>query len=86
MSTQTWAPAPSGYLQNPALGARPVLGGECGRVVVTLAPAKGSGLPVAGFGVPLRTATPFGIRAVTHVSTPDFGTTLGLPSSRRPSS
>ena len=84
MSTKTWTLAPSGYLQNREIGARPAVSGECGRAVPTQAPARGSGLPVAGLGVPVRTA-PFG----SPVSTTDFrinGTTLGIPSSRRPSS
>ena len=80
MSTKTLAP--SGYLQNRELGARPVVSGECGRVVVDRAPVGGSGLPVAGTGLPMRTAAPF----IAHTSTPDVGTTLGIPSSRRPSS
>lgn len=82
MSTKTWTLAPSGSLQNPAFGARPVISDECGRVVFTQAPARGSGLPVAGPGVAMGTATPL----ITHLSTPDFDTPLGIPSSRRPSS
>jgi len=85
MSTKTWTLAPSGYLQTRELGARPVVSGECGRDVSQQAPVGGSGLSVAAIGVPMRTAAPFG----APVSTPDFrfnGTTLGIPSSRRPSS
>jgi len=82
MSTKTWTLAPSGSLQNPAFGARPVLSDECGRAVFTQAPARGSGLPMAGVGVAMGTATAF----ITHLTTPDFGTSLGIPSSRRPSS
>jgi hypothetical protein len=84
MSTSTWTLAPSGYLQHRELGARPV-GGGCGRSVALQAPVGGSGLPVGGSGVPMHPAAPFG----THVPTTDFrfnGTTLGIPSSRRPSS
>jgi hypothetical protein len=85
MSTKTWTVAPSGYLQNRELGARAVIGGGCGRSVAPQAPVGGSGLPVVGIGVPMRTAAPFG----THIPTTDFrfnGTPLGIPSSRRPSS
>jgi hypothetical protein len=85
MSTKTSTVTPSGYLQNRELGARPVIGGECGRSIAPQAPVGGSGLPVGGIGAPMRAAAPFG----THIPTTDIrfnGTTLGIPSSRRPSS
>ena len=85
MSTKTWTVTPSGYLQKRQLGARPVIGGGCGRSIAPQAPVGGSGLPIGGIGVPMRTAVPFG----THITTTDFrfnGTILGIPSSRRPSS
>jgi hypothetical protein len=79
--TTSWTVAPTGYLQERALGARPLDGAGAG--APPLAPGRGSGLPVAGIGVPMCTAAPFS----THITTivPRFdGTTLGIPSSRRP--
>jgi hypothetical protein len=78
MSTKSWTVAPTGYLQDRKLGARPFDGAGAG--VPPLAPGRGSGLPVAG--VQMGIAAPFS----THTTiVPRFdGTTLGIPSSRRP--
>jgi hypothetical protein len=70
MSTTTWTLAPSGFLPARDLAARAVSG-------------------ACGIGVPMRAAAPVGAHDITGVRTPDFrftGTTLGIPSSRRPSS
>jgi hypothetical protein len=89
MTTKTWTVAPSGYLQTRDLGARPVLGEGCDRSVSPAAPVGGSGLPVGGIGVPMPTAAPFGTRLPAHIASTDTrfnGTSLGISSSRRPSS
>jgi hypothetical protein len=83
MSTNSWTLAPAGYLESAGLAARPVDGGGCS--AAPLVPAGGTGLPVAGVGVPMHTAARFGIQITSIV--PRFnGTPLGIPSSRRPSS
>jgi hypothetical protein len=77
MSTRLWTVAPAGYLENRDPGAR-------------LFDALGCGLPAVGSGVPMRTAAPSGIHTpgihITGIHTTFDGTTLGIPSSRRPSS
>jgi hypothetical protein len=77
--TTSWTVAPTGSLQEPALGARTFDGAGAG--VPPLAPGQGSGLPVPGIGVQMRTA-PVGTHTTTD--TRFNGTTLGIPSSRRP--
>lgn len=89
MNTKSWT-APTGYLGNRDLGVCPFVGDEAGRILPPLTPAKGSGLPVPGavlpepvIGIQMRTADRFGTPITTTV--PRFnGTTLGIPSSRRP--
>jgi hypothetical protein len=85
MITKTWTVAPSGSLQHRQLGARPVIGDGCGRSIAPQAPVGGSGLPVGGIGVPMRTAATFGA-LVAGTDVRFNGTSLGIPSSRRPSS
>ena len=86
MSTKSWTVAPTGYLDSRGLDACPFADGDSGRSVPPLAPARGSGQPVPGavpsealIGFRMGAAVPFG----THI-TRFNGTTLGIPSSRRP--
>jgi len=85
MSTNSWTPAPAGYLESAGLAVSPVDGGGAGCSAAPLVQVEGSGLSAVGVGVPMHTAAPFGIRITSIV--PRFnGTPLGIRSSRRPSS
>jgi hypothetical protein len=86
MSTMSWTVAPTGYLDSRGFDACPFAGGDAGRSVPPLAPARRSGQPVPGslpsealIGFRMGTAAPYG----TYI-TRFNGTTLGIPSPRRP--
>ncbi|HEV7212637.1 MAG TPA: hypothetical protein VGN47_13100 [Blastococcus sp.] len=87
MSTSMWTAAPAAFLRLGGCDVRPVAG------AAHAGPARGSGVvrtvaPVAlvqGTGVPISGSTVLGDQKFTPLAH-TYGTTLGIPSSRRPSS
>ena len=97
MNTTTWTAAPAGFLRLGGCDVRPVAGDLAGhlagRSAAHGAPARGSGVvrtvapvaPVEGTGVPIFGSAVISDQKFTPLA-PTYGTTLGIPSSRRPSS
>jgi hypothetical protein len=93
MINMTWSNVPADLLGRDGLAVRPAYGpglcsGRAERTVAPFAPAQGTGLSAVGTAVRPR---PVVRQAIGHdgVTTKDFqntGTTLGIPSSRRPQS
>jgi hypothetical protein len=92
MINMTWSNAPADFLGRGGLDVRPAYGpglcsGRAERTVAPFPPAQGTGLSAVGAVVRLR---PVVRQAIGHdVTTKNFqntGTTLGIPSSRRPQS
>ena len=89
--TNMWTAAPAGFLRLGGCDVRPVAGHLAGRSAAHAGPARGSGVvrtvaPVAlveGTGVPVSGIAILGDQKFTPLA-PTYGTTLGIPSSRRP--
>jgi len=93
MITTTWTAAPAGFPRPGGCAVRPVAGDLAGRSAAHGAPVRGGGAvrtiaPVAlveGTGVPMSGSAVINDQKFTPLVT-TYGTTLGIPSSRRPSS
>ncbi|MGZ4507258.1 MAG: hypothetical protein ACXVX8_01505 [Blastococcus sp.] len=93
MITTMWTAAPAGFLRPGGPDVRPAAGDIAGRSAAHGAPARGSGVvrtvaPVAlvqGTGVPISGNAAICDQKFTTLAQ-TYGTTLGIPSSRRPSS
>ena len=93
MNTTTWTAAPAGFLRLGGCDVRPVAGDLTGRSAAHAGPAWVSGVvrtvapvaPVEGTGVPIFGSAVISDQKFTPLA-PTYGTTLGIPSSRRPSS
>jgi hypothetical protein len=96
MTSTLWTNAPAGFLRLGGCDVRPVAGDIAGRsaapaasvrgtgVSVLDGPARGAGL-IGGAVLDRGTALPTGTQKFTTLAH-TYGTTLGIPSSRRPSS
>lgn len=93
MTSTMWTAAPAGFLRPGSPDVRPVAGDLAGRSAAHGAPSRGSGAvrtvaPVAlvqGTGVPVSGIAAICDQKFTTLAH-TYGTTLGIPSSRRPSS
>ena len=81
MITTMWTDAPAGFLRPRGLDVRPLAAVRGGGAVGTVAPVAG----VQGTGVPVSGSAAICDPKFTTLAH-TYGTTLGLPSSRRPSS
>ena len=96
MISMTWTKAPADLLGQGGLDVRPVYGpGLCSgsaelvavHIAAPTAPVQGTGLPAGSTAVRLRPVTAPAIgHDVTTTTFENNGTTLGIPSSRRPQS
>jgi hypothetical protein len=96
MTSTLWTTAPACFLRLGGCDVRPVADGFAGRSAAPVAPVQGTGVSVLGgparggdlIGGTVRdrgTALPIGTQKFTTLAH-TYGTTLGIPSSRRPSS
>jgi hypothetical protein len=93
MINMTWSNAPTDLLGRGGLDVRPAYGpglcsGRAERTVAPFAPTQGTGLSAVGTAVRLRPVVrqAIGHDVVTTKNVQNTGTTLGIPSSRRPQS
>ena len=97
MNSTMWTSAPAGFLRLGGSDVRPfagdLVGHGAGRSAALAAPVRGSGVlrtiapvaPVQGTGVPVSGIAALCDQKFTTLAH-TYGTTLGIPSSRRPSS